>query len=328
VSFRHFQTAQLRVDTVLGELYWRVTAGEQTTGDDLIAPPAMLSRESTGREENWTLSTYLKPGELAAALGDKPEFRFGSGTGVGANQVDPAGAAATPLTLAFLALLVLGLVFAAIAPSIDKFNTATEIPAGTFTPPPEGEPVSDTNPPNVFFSEPFELEAGKNVELGFRAGLQNNWAFVVASLVNVGTGDVVTVNASMESYSGYEDGESWSEGKDYDTEVVGPVAAGQYVVRLEMQHGASTGTVPLNVRVRQGVFRGKYLLWAIGVLGIPFGLLGIYAYSFERRRWSNSSRGTSGMPKSPLVLVIGGVALLLTGIVVILKALAESSSDD
>jgi TRAP-type mannitol/chloroaromatic compound transport system permease small subunit len=63
------------------------------------------------------------------------------------------------------------------------------------------------------------------------------------------------------------------------------------------------------------------------VLGIPFGLLGIYSYSFERRRWSNSSRGTSGMPKTPLVLVVGGVVLLLTGIVVILKAIAESSSD-
>jgi hypothetical protein len=131
----------------------------------------------------------------------------------------------------------------------------------------------------------------------------------------------------MEAYSGYEDGEQWSEGKDYDTEVIGPVPAGVYVLRLEMQHGGS-GEVPLTVRVRQGVFRLVYLGWAMVILGIPSLLVGIYSYSFERRRWSNSTQGTSGAPKTPLTLLVGAVVLLLTGIVVVLKAIAESSSDD
>jgi hypothetical protein len=82
------------------------------------------------------------------------------------------------------------------------------------------------------------------------------------------------------------------------------------------------------VRVRQGVFRGMHLVYALVVLGIPFLLLGIFSYSHERRRWSNSTEGTSGMPKTPLVIVVGGVVLLLTGVVLILKAIAESSSDD
>ena len=327
VKFKLFQGAQLRVDTVLGEFYWQVEAGEEVWGEDFIAPPAMLSKETSNKEENWSLSTYLKPRELTAALGDKPELQFGGGTGVAPNQPDPAGAAATPLTLAFLALLLLGIIFAAIAPASEKYTSVAQIPAGTFTPPPETEPAADVNPPNVFFSEPFELEAGKNVELGFRASLSNDWAYVVASLVNVASGNVVTVDASMEHYSGVEDGESWSEGKEYATEVVGPVTAGQYVLRLEMQHGSTSGEVPLTVRVRQGVFRGKYLYWALFVLGIPFFILGIYSYTLERKRWSNSTQGTSSMPKTPLVIVVGGVVLLLTGIVAIIKAIAESSSD-
>jgi hypothetical protein len=288
----------------------------------------MLSKETSGSEANWSLSTYLKPRELTAALGDKPELQFGGGTGVTPNQPVPAGAAAVPLTLAFLALLALGIIFAAIAPATEKYTSVAQIPAGSFVPPPETEPATDVNPPNVFFSEPFDLESGKNVELGFRASLNNNWAYVVASLVNVASGDVVTVNASMEYYSGVDGGESWSEGKEYDTEVVGPVKAGQYVLRLEMQQGGQSGEVPLTVRVRQGVFRGKYLYWSIFVLGIPFLILGIFSYSHERRRWSNSTQGTSSMPKTPLVIVVGGVVLLLTGIVVIFKALAEASGDD
>ena len=86
--------------------------------------------------------------------------------------------------------------------------------------------------------------------------------------------------------------------------------------------------MPLTVRVRQGVFRGKHLWWSIFVLGVPFLILGIFSYSHEKRRWSNSTEGASAMPKTPLVIVVGGIVLLLTGIVVIFKALAEASSDD
>ncbi len=327
VSFRKYQGAQLRVDTVVGELYWQVNAGEQVWGDDFIAPPAMLSRETNSGEENWSLSTYLEPREVWEALG-KPEQYFGSGTGVAPNQPDPAGAAATPLTLAFLALIVLGIVFATIAPAREKYQQVVSVPAGTFSPPVETDPPSDANPPNVFFSEPFALEAGKNVEIGFRANLANNWAYVVASLVNVASGNVASVDASMEYYSGVDDGEAWSEGKDHDAEFVGPMPAGDYVLRLEMQHGAALGDVPLTVRVRQGVFRGNYLGWAMLVLGIPFLILGIYSYSFERRRWANSTEGTSAMPKTPLTLLVGAIVLLLTGIVMLFKAMGESSSDD
>ena len=296
--------------------------------EDFVAPPAMLSREVSESEENWSLSTYLRSAELERALGDKPELQLGSGVGVAPNQPDPAGAAAIPLTLAFLALIVLGIVFAAIAPAREKYTSVASIPAGTFTPPAATEPAADTNPPNVFFSEPFELESGKNVELGFRASLDNNWAFIVASLVNVASGDVVTVDASMEYYSGVTEGESWSEGKPYAKEVVSPVPAGQYVLRLEMQHGAPGGVVPVTVRVRQGVFRGNHLGWACVVLGLPFLILGVYSYSFERRRWSNATAGSAGKPWTPLTLIVGGVALILGGIVAILKALAESSGDD
>jgi hypothetical protein len=327
VKFRKFQGANLRVNTVVGEFYWQVKAGEMVWGNDYVAPPAMLSQETSPGEENWSLSTYLESDDVAAALGTQPASQLGSGTGVAPNQPDPAGAAAVPLTLAFVALIAIGIVFAAIAPANEKYMHVASIPAGVFTPPPATEPVDDANPPNVFFSEPFALESGKNVELGFRASLTNNWAFVVASLVNVASGDVVTVDASMEYYSGVEDGESWSEGKEYDTEVIGPVAAGDYVLRLEMQQGGS-GEVPLTIRVRQGVFRLGHLGWASLILGIPFLFIGIYSYSFERRRWSNSTEGTSGMAKTPLTLIVAAIVLLLTGIVTILKAIAESSSDD
>lgn len=328
VKFRLFTGARLRVDTVLGEMYWQVKVGEEVYSQDFVAPPAMLSVETTPQEENWSLSTYMTPREVAAAFGDKPEIQLPPPIGVGANQPDPVGSAAVPLTLGFVALLVLGIVFALIAPAHEKYRHVVSIPAGTFTPPPAGQPVADTNPENVFFSEPFELEADRNVELSFRARLNNNWAYIVASLVNIETGDVVTVDASMEYYSGVEGGERWSEGKDHATEVVSPVKAGQYALRLEMTHGAPLIEVPVTVRVRQGVFRLRYLGLSLGVLGVPFLLFGVYSWSFERRRYANSSDGPSAAPKTPLTWIVAGIVLVLGGIVVILKAIVEASSDD
>ncbi len=328
VKFKHFQSAPLRVDTVLGEVYWKVQAGEMTRSDDLVAPPAMLSRESTGTEETWSLSTYMKIREVEEAFG-QTTLHLGSAVGVAPNQVDPAGGVATPLTLSFLALLGVGIVFAATAPAAEKFRTQVTIHPGTpvasETTTPDA-PGVDTGS-NIYFSEPFKLEANRNVELGFRTSLSNDWAYVVASLVNVSTGDVVTTDAAMEYYSGVEDGESWSEGNESATKVVSPVPAGDYALRLEMQHGAVTGDVPMTVRVRQGVFRARYLGLALGVLGIPFLVLGIYTYTFERRRWTNSSQGPSGAPKTALTILLGGIVLLLGGIVVLLKAFGSSSDD-
>jgi hypothetical protein len=325
VTLRLFQSAPLRVDRVLGELYWKVTAGETTTGNDYVAPPAMLSRESSGSEETWSLSTYMKVRDVEEAFGGKAALELRAPIGVAPNQVEPVASAGIPLLLSVLALLVIGIVFAVRAPATQKYQTEVTIHAGK---PVVTETTSDApgdNGSNIFFSEPFKLEADKNVELGFRTNLSNNWAYVVASLVNTSTGDVVTAEASMERYSGVDDGEAWSEGNPAATKVVSPVPAGDYALRLEMQHGSPMGDVPMTVRVRQGVFRGRYLGIALGVLGIPFLILGIYSYSFERKRWSNSSQGTSGAPKTPLTILVGGIVLLLTGIVVLLKAFGSNN---
>jgi len=325
VKFKSFQSAQLRVDQVLGEFYWKVAAGEYSNGTDYVAPPAMLSREQTMNELNWSLSSYVKVADVEAAF-DNKVTSISTPVGIAPNQPDPVHGVATPLTLAFVALLVLGILFAAIANPIVAYSQVVSIPGGLPVTPEVTANNPDPVPSNVFFSEPFELAGGKNVELGFHTSVINDWAYVVASLVNTQTGDVTTVDANMEFYTGVDDGESWSEGDPSATEVVGPPAAGAYVLRLEMQHGGMSD-IPMSVRVRQGVFRGRNLAWAVFILGIPFLIFGIYTYSFERRRWTNSSEGPSGAPKTALTFLIVGVVVLLSGLVAILKAFGSSSDD-
>ena len=324
VKFRLFQNAPLRVDQVLGEVYWQVRVGEQVYADDYVAPPAMISRETSGNEENWSLSTYMKISQVEDAF-EGTQLGLGSPTGVAPNQPDPVGAVATPITLAFVALIVLGIAFAMIAPNKTVLNSSFSIPAGVqMTTSDTGELV----PSNIWFSEPFRIDKGHNVQVAFSSSLDNNWAYVIASLVNTGNGEVFTIDASMEYYSGVEDGESWSEGDQSAKEFIGPPGAGEYVLRVEGQQGGNLMNVPVTVTVKQGVFRMMTLGIALIVLGVPFLILGLYTWSFERRRWTNSTQGTSGAPKNAMTIAVAAIAGLLMGIVLILKAFAESGSDD
>lgn len=179
----------------------------------------------------------------------------------------------------------------------------------------------------MFFSDPFELD-GKNIEITFRSPrLTNNWIYVATDLVENATGKVVSFDGGIESYSGVDDGESWSEGDNTANQVIGPLPAGKYIMRLETQHGGS-GTESLEVTVRQGVFRVRYYILALGVMLLLYSIFGFHAWSFERNRWEQSSFGKAGAPKSPfafLLIAIGGVFAVIWAL---LSAFGGSKSDD
>ncbi len=302
VDFALFQRSDLRVDVVLGEFYWLVEAGERVIGEDYVAPPAMLSCETSKTEQTWSLSTYMKPADVRAAFG-KTDVAAPSPTGVAPNQPYPLhgigkiGAAAT------VALLAVGMIKCSTAKDDIRAAQTTEIqPTTPRTPTASWDPTlplpSDPSTgsaggqaeaaPNVFFSEPFHLEANQNIEVALESPVSNNWVYAAVDLVNEKTGSLVSFDKGIEYYYGYEDGESWTEGSQHETQVLGPMAAGDYVLRIEGQTGALSPQT-LRITVRQDVFRFLYFGIAFLVLGIPFGLVAFHAWSFNKKRWENAS---------------------------------------
>jgi hypothetical protein len=179
---------------------------------------------------------------------------------------------------------------------------------------------------NAFFSDPIALDGGRNIELDFDAApLDNNWVYVAADLVDDSTGQIVTVDGNIEHYSGVEDGESWSEGTRHTHEVIGPQKAGSYTLRVEGQYGG-VGALPMTVTLKQGVFRGRYLALAMLALGIPLLLVGLVSWSHEKKRWENSTSGKA--PIRPITILVMTFAGVFYAIGAIIKAAAESSSDD
>ncbi len=429
VKFLPYQTAPLRVDQVLGEFYWQIAHGETVDSEDLIAPPAMLSRESTKTEENWSLSTYMTVREVQHAFGNK-ELPLGTPDGIAPNQVDAWKAASGVMSIAFLVLLVVGMIFAmaakdtkvyahdvpiggappvAAAPSIDPLAGVIATPPGAV--PPEcvdyktvvdaiaactslpqstrealadvyrvtttGEsssealaavckagadsirqalasqcklpdpagaagsgsgsaesgagsgsaagPIPDL-PVNAFFSDPIQIDGGHNIEIEVScSSINTNWVGITADLVEEATGTDTSVDANIEYYSGIDDGDSWSEGSRETTEVIGPQPAGSYILRVEGQYGGS-GEIPVSIVIKQGVFRGRWLAWAMLILGLPLLLVGAVSYSHEKKRWENSNAGKAPITGvTILVMSIGGV---FVAIVFLIKAMASSSSSD
>ena len=434
VEFLRFQNADLRVDEVLGEFYWKVQQGEQVSSEDCIAPPAMVSRESSATEENWSLSMFMTSQEVIAAFAPT-DLPIGDGDGIAPNQPDAWKAAASVMSIAYFVLLVLGLVFAMAAKDGTVLSTVVSLSggpagrAGVVTPPSElptavAQPATvpvcgelkavyvalarcehltqteldtyamlfdstniasdrsllelgckssldamrqglDTRctlpthddylaklaaPPapaatgsgnaapenevttapadSIWFSEPLQIAGGRNIELAFAANnLSNDWVFVSADLVESSTGGVVSGEASIEHYSGIDDGESWAEGNYTSSTVFGPQPAGTYILRLEAQHG-SAGLMPINVTLKQGVFRGKWLAWAMLILGIPLLVVGLTSYFHEKKRWKNSTAGKA--PFTPVAILVVAILGVFIGLGAILKALlnSSSSSDD
>mgnify|MGYP000140193230 CR=1 FL=1 len=320
VAFKPYQYSVLRVDAVLGELYWRVTVGERVTSADYVAPPAMLSRESNADEVNWSLATYLTPAAVKAALAapGAPPIVLGPPTGIAPNQPGPVGlrAVASWIAAAFVVVTfgkcvtspgTIRLQQGFVVPMQVKAKpAATSSSSWAFDPTPPADPAAapaePTPPPSdgsagapapdpsvsVSFSDKFKLSGGRNVEVTLTSPVNNNWVYAALDLINEDTGAVVSLDKSIEYYSGYDSDGSWSEGDHHASEVLGPVPGGTYVLRVEAQHGGA-GDEQLHIELREGVFRWLWFWIGLGVIALPIGLTLRAASRFERQRWENSS---------------------------------------
>ena len=279
VKYRSFSRAKAQVDQVLGELYWKVEAGETTEVADYVAPPHMLSWEwsTDGKNEeiNWSLGTYLTPAEVRAAF--KPEA-LPTPVGVAPNQPWPHARYASVWALLSAAMLVLGVLSFVLVRPASVFGATAEFPA-----------LTGASATTVWFSEPFPLVGGKNVVVRLSNGsLSNSWWFAQGDLVNTDTGLVVDFGTELEYYDG--------EGDRSDERFLSAVPAGNYALRLEAQWLQWQQPQTVEVVIQQGRVRLRDFLIAFGII-LGGGFLFVWARSaFERVTYSSLVAMTCQLP--------------------------------
>jgi hypothetical protein len=316
VAYRHFQTASAHTTFVLGEFPWEVRVGDVARVQDYVAPPRLLSAESTDDETTWSLGTYADGQAIWRAFGlpgAPPAPR-----GIYANQPSPhAGAGAWWRTFGVLAAALLLAFFFRLATARNERafegrfafgqprvqprgaarpptrGAAGETPFGAATAARGGTARGDTAAQG-FVTAPFELRGNtSNVVVETEADVDGEWLFLDYALVNEATGEARRFAREVSYYSGVDGGERWSEGSRRDHTTLGRVPPGRYVLRVEPAGEPRAGrAIAYTVRVRRDVPSLAYYLAALVLLAAPPVFGSLQAASFETRRWAESDQSS------------------------------------
>jgi len=277
-----FDTVTAKTSFVLGEFPWQVRVGDSVLVQDYIAPPYMLSSESTNEEVTWSLGEYITGDRLwkAFQLSDKAP----GATGTFANQPSPvqgkAGSAWRTWLWLNIALAAIAFIFSLFSANRDVINNSYVF-------------VPGTKAEASFVTPIFELTGRpSNVEVAVHTDLIDNWAYFNFALINEETGQAFDFGREVSYYR--EDGET--EGKPNDSVIIPRVPSGRYYLRVEpeMDTKPSTATMHYDLSLRRDVPRYTFFWIAALLMLIPPIVTSIRSASFEAARWRESDYAPAG----------------------------------
>ncbi|HSO74257.1 MAG TPA: DUF4178 domain-containing protein [Blastocatellia bacterium] len=298
--FKIYQDAIARVEYVIGELYWKVMAGELTQTADYVNPPRMLSVETSieqAREDaqakagnrpkqkgkrpaptgeiNWSLGTFMKRGEVESAFGISGLPRPSK---IAPNQLFPHKKVYKYWLALVAAALVVGIGLMATASNRKVFEATYAF-----------EAMSTAEDSQIRFSEPFPLRPRQNVLISVWSNVNQTWLEVQGDLINQATNEAQGFSTLVEYYHGVDGGESWSEGGPSRTVYLSALPEGSYVLGLEARWEKWQEPAALTVKVEQGSPRVLHMILTMVLLSIiPLFVL-LRHWSFEKRRWEDSN---------------------------------------
>lgn len=278
-KFKHFATTKsAKVIQVAGEFTWRVKRGETNRVLDYVAPPRMLSRETTSNELSWSLGVYVEPAIIQEAF--KLPAKLPAPLGVYANQPNPWEATHKRVCRLFwmLGLLatVVQLFFVFVLGGDMLLRQTLE-----FHP----QMAEETLATREFTVRD---KPGK-ITVRNATTLDNNWIGLDLLLVNKVTGEAWPAAREISYYYGNDGGESWSEGNRDDEVVFLDIPPGTYFVTVDPDMSPEN---PLPVRDTIEVSSGgtgwsNYVMVMIYLFIFPF-FTRLRRAAFEARRWSES----------------------------------------
>ncbi|MCG8418343.1 MAG: DUF4178 domain-containing protein [Proteobacteria bacterium] len=272
--YKVFQAGSAQVKHVAGEFYWKVEVGQTTHTVDYIDPPEILSGDDNGTEVHWSFGHYMTRSEIADRFPNVDVPRLKPQV-VAPHQ--PFGHKGVYVAWGALVALSVVALFWASASQGQK----TMLAKG-FQLPAQQRASAESS---VFFTEPFELKGGQNIEVkAYGTAVDNSWMFVQGDLYSEKTGLVVPFDLSIEYYRGPD----WSEGGRSASKYLSAVPAGTYSLRVAVERSDWRRANALQITIKQGMVRFLYWLLALLLLSIiPIGVM-IHHVKFEKRRWSQS----------------------------------------
>ena len=282
-TFTRYSAGSAVTRYVVGEFTWKVKVGETWEIIDFIAPPKMLSRESSHQESSWSLGEYLPAEEVAAAFKLKTALR--PAVGIAMNQPNPRLESHRTVCSRFWKFLAL----AVVAQSLWIFilGGRTLLDQRLVFSPNNDEPVA---------TQTFQLDGkARNVVLRHDTDLDNNWIGLGLTLVEKGSGRAWIAQTEVAYWHGSDGGESWSEGdrvKDLEFRDLPP---GTYYFVIDPEISAEK---PVSVAARIKVIRDQAAWSNFFFLLIFLALFPMFSryrmQAFEAERWEDADFLSTG----------------------------------
>jgi hypothetical protein len=285
-AFQQSNTAE--VEHVVGEVYWKIEAGEAVKATEWKSGNQRLSEERTADEVVFSHSVEIPAEELKQAfsttklqgkLGQKtykpdrawskvfPALLIGwvvitIGSCIG--QADKTvfkqelSPPSPPAVLDDDAAVVAGKTCAAWRAAVASASTTT-LPAGC-------QPSEALD--RAIFTPTFEIsEDSKNLRVEIEApALQNSWVGADVALIGDKSGAIYERTVAIEYYSGVDGGESWSEGSRSEVLWFNHLPKGKYLVRFDPEWEANVPPPLLRLHVQSDTPRWSYAFLALGAI--------------------------------------------------------------
>lgn len=287
--FTLFQEGETKVTYAAGEFYWRVKRGETTKVQDFIAPPFLLSIERADDELNVAYGEYVSAKAVASAFGAGD--RFPTPRGVAPNQPSPYTAKLRAIikpSFIFIAAAIL-VQIGAIVLSDNRVLVEKQFVTR----------AADKEKTVVIPALQLSNELA-DVVVETRSNLNNQWLEVDFQLVNEQTDQSYIFRNAMDYYSGYDGGESWSEGSNHTDSVLPMVPGGEYTLIAEVDSSVTAAgqDVSWTLRVRRDVALWANFWTALALATLIPLYLAFRHFGFEKQRWSQSDHAPSWYTES------------------------------
>jgi hypothetical protein len=282
-TYKHFSTGSARVTYVEGEFPWRVLVGDVAQAHDYVCPPKMISIEveqnEHGADVNFTQMRPISSDEVWAAFKRQGEPPRSYG-------VHPAALNPYATKFYLLAGLGLGLVWLLAVILYTGGRENEVVFNGMMT---AQQPVLTQ-----------EIEIGEDgehqtIELELTAyDMINSWAYTEVMLVDVLTEEAIGVGLEVDAYSGVDSGESWSEGTNPRSVIVGGVRGGKYILQAQAQiDSAGVPAKNLKLTIKRDVPVLRYVFVPLLFIA-AFPLINLARrMAFEGKRWASSDHAPS-----------------------------------
>jgi hypothetical protein len=282
-SYKFYQSVNTTTHFVLGECYWEVAQGETAWAAEFIAPPNSINQDMTANEVSFTLGKLLAKEEVEDAFGTAP---LPSPSGVAPAQLNPAQAKAQE-AWTWAGLWSLGIFTTFVLFSMMSFTGVIHTREVQSRP-----GASPGAPDSQVFTGEFDITQKTGIAIEITSNVNNDWLAVQTDLVNVDTGEVISVYGEAEYYHGVTEGESWSEGNRAINKSTAEVDKGRYVARFTPSWDKVRHPVPPAFRaVIKGDGPGPACPFCLIFLLFAWpAFLQIRSSSFETTRWNDSVR--------------------------------------